>query len=171
MERDDAASRIEANGKGDHKVQSYNFRSTLTNRDDIRLPVPKPERYDREAYRGFIESVRKHGFKIFDTLFPDWRNWGVINGKVDPNKADAVGFNAAYSDGDAEQRARIADRMRDYWLGLWWTLQNDPDLSEEFKATARQWGLPKDEFVETGPVSPQVYVRVARNVVDSHRRV
>jgi hypothetical protein len=155
-------------GKGDHRVQSYNFRSTITNRDDLRLPVPKPETYDRDAYRGLVESVRKHGFKTFDALFPDWRNWGVINGKADPNKGDAIGFNVAYSEGDAGERARIAARMRDYWLGLWWTLQNDPDLSEEFRASARQWGLPKDEFVETGHVSPQVYVRVARRMLGAY---
>ncbi|HEU5078538.1 MAG TPA: FAD-dependent oxidoreductase [Opitutaceae bacterium] len=155
-------------GKGDHRVQSYNFRSTLTTRDDIRVPVPKPARYDREDYRGLVESVNKHGFKSIEELYPDSRNWGMVNGKADPNKADAVGFNFAYAEGDSEQRARIADRMRDYWLGLWWTLQNDPALPENFKVAARHWGLPKDEFVETGNVSPQVYVRVARRMLGAY---
>lgn len=155
-------------GKGDHRVQAYNFRSTLTNRDDLRLPVPKPERYDRTPYAGLVSSVLKHHFATFEELFPDSRNWGQINGKADPNKGDAVGFNAGYTEGDAEQRARIAARLRDHWLGVWWTLQNDPTLPESFKASARRWGLPKDEFVENGHVSPQVYVREARRMLGAY---
>src|SRR5690606_6635728 len=100
-----------------------------------------------------------------DQLFTDTVRWAMINGKCDPNKADFPGVNFGYVEGDYEQRARITEKVQDYWLSLWWMLQNDPELPEEFKADARRWGLPKDEDVESGHVTPQIYVRVARRML------
>lgn len=152
-------------GKGDHRVQSYNMRSTLTNRADILVPIEKPAEYTPEPHRGFIDSVKRGGYKTFEELFHDVPLWGGVNGKFDPNKADAVGLNYGYVEADAEGRRRIVNRLRDHWLSLWYMLQNDPDLPEEFRASARKWGLPKDEFVESGHVSPQPYVRVGRRMM------
>jgi hypothetical protein len=152
-------------GTGDHRVQSYNMRSTLTNRADILVPVPKPDEYMPEAHRGFIDAVNRNGYKTFEELFHDAPLWGGVNGKFDPNKADAVGMNYGYVEADPEGRRRIVKRLRDYWLSLWYMLQNDPDLPEEFRASAKKWGLPKDEFVESGHVSPQPYIRVGRRMM------
>ena len=44
-------------GKGDQRVQSYNIRSTLTNRPDLALPIPKPSHYDPETFRAAKEAV------------------------------------------------------------------------------------------------------------------
>lgn len=158
----------EYRGTGDHRVQSYNMRSTLTNRDDIRLPIPKPEEYTPEAHRAFVEAVKRGGYRTFEELFTDVPLWGGVNGKFDPNKADAVGMNLGYVEADAEGRRRIVKRLRDYWLSLWYMLQNDPGLPEEFRASARQWGLPKDEFTESGNISPQPYIRVGRRMLGRH---
>lgn len=151
-------------GTGDHRVQSYNIRGTLTTRDDLRVAIPKPEHYDPEPFESFIHLAQEHNIKTFEDLFDDEERWGMINGKCDPNKADMVGVNFAYSEADYEARARIVGRVQDHWLSLWWMLQNDPRLSEEFRTSARRWGLPKDEYVESGHVTPQVYVRVARRM-------
>ncbi|WP_438479289.1 FAD-dependent oxidoreductase [Oleiharenicola lentus] len=155
-------------GKGDHRVQAYNFRSTLTTRDDIRVPIAKPKYYTPEQHRHFIESVKKHNFHTFEDLFHDAPLWGPVNGKSDPNKADFTGVNYNYPEADYAMRAEIAARVRDHWLSMWWLLQNDPELPEDFKASARRWGLPKDEFVESGHVSPQIYVREARRLLGRH---
>ncbi len=152
-------------GKGDHRVQAYNFRSTLTNRDDLRVPIAKPKYYSPGPHRHFVETVRKHNFHSFEELFHDAPLWGPVNGKSDPNKADFTGVNYNYPEADYAMRAEIAARVRDHWLSLWWMLQNDPELPEDFKASARRWGLPKDEFVESGHVSPQIYVREARRLL------
>lgn len=152
-------------GKGDHRVQSFNMRSTLTNRPDILVPIPKPAEYMPEAHRAYVEAVKRDGFRTFEELFHDVPLWGGVNGKFDPNKADAVGLNYGYIEADAEGRRRIVQRLRDYWLSLWYLLQNDPGLSEEFRASAKKWGLPKDEFIESGHVSPQPYVRVGRRML------
>ncbi len=155
-------------GKGDHRVQAYNMRSTLTNRDDIRVPVPKPEHYMPEDFRGFIETVKKHKLTKFEELFTNVPKWGMVNGKADPNVADAVGMNYNYVEGDYEERERVVRKVQDYWLSLWYMLQNDPELPEEFRESAKKWGLPKDEYEESGHVSPQVYVRVGRRMLGRH---
>jgi hypothetical protein len=155
-------------GKGDHRVQAYNFRSTLTTRDDLRVAIEKPKHYSPGPHRHFIDSVKKHGFRTFEELFHDAPLWGPVNGKSDPNKADYTGANYNYPEADYAMRAEIADRVRDHWLSLWWMLQNDPELPEDFKTSARRWGLPKDEFVESGHVSPQIYVREARRLLGRH---
>jgi len=151
-------------GKGDHRVQSFNIRLTLTNRPDIRLPIPKPENYDRQKYLSLIRGIKAKGFTKVDQIYPLSR-WALINGKGDPNKADAIGINFGYPEGDYALRGRITKAVQDFCLGQWWTLQNDPDLPEDFKNDARQWGLPSDEYLDSNHVTPQVYVRVTRRML------
>ena len=151
-------------GTGDHRVQSYNVRSTISVDPNNRVPIPKPKQYFREAHAHLIATVNAHGLKRLVELYPDRDRWAEINGKLDPNKADFIGTNLGYSEGDYEQRARITARVQDYWLSHWYMLQNDPALPEDFKADARRYGLPKDEYLESNHVSPQIYVRVARRM-------
>ena len=151
-------------GLGDHRVQAYNVRSTLCIDPNNRVPIAKPENYYREAHAHHIATVNTHGLKTLEALFPDMWRWAVINGKMDPNKADFAGANFGYSEGDYAQRARILSNVQDYWLSLWYLLQNDPGLPEDFKADARRFGLPRDEYLESNHVTPQVYVRVARRM-------
>ena len=152
-------------GSGDHRLQSFNIRSTLTTRDDIRVSIPKPRYYTPQPAHNFVNAVKKRKIHTFEELFTDWIHWGEINGKFDPNKADYVGANYNYPEADPAARAEIVDHVRDYWLSLWWTLQNDPELPDDFKTSARRWGLPTDEFVESGHVTPQLYVREARRML------
>jgi hypothetical protein len=152
-------------GTGDHRVQSYNIRSTLCVDPNNHVPIPKPKQYFRDAHSHLIKTVNEHGLKKLVELYPDRNRWGEINGKMDPNKCDFMGAQIGYSEGDYEQRARIVAKVQDYWLSHWWMLQNDPELPEEFKADARRYGLPKDEFLESNHVTPQIYVRVARRML------
>ena len=151
-------------GTGDHRVQSYNVRSTISVDPNNHVPIPKPKQYFREAHAHLVATVNAHGLKKLDQLYPDRWRWGEINGKMDPNKADFPGVQFGYSEGDYEQRARITAKVQDYWLSHWYMLQNDPELPEDFKADARRYGLPKDEYLESNHVTPQIYVRVSRRM-------
>ena len=151
-------------GTGDHRVQSYNVRSTLCVDPANRVPIPKPKQYFRDAHAHLVATVNAHGLKRLVDLYPDRDRWAEINGKMDPNKGDFIGTNLGYSEGDYEQRARITAKVQNYWLSLWWMLQNDPELPEDFKADARTYGLAKDEYLESNHVTPQIYVRVARRM-------
>ncbi|MBI5689031.1 MAG: FAD-dependent oxidoreductase [Verrucomicrobia bacterium] len=155
---------VEYLGTGDHRVQSYNIRGTICVDPANRVPIPRPKQYFREAHAHLITTVNTHGLKRLVELYPDRDRWAEINGKMDPNKGDFIGVNLGYSEGDYEQRARITARVQDYWLSLWYMLQNDPELPEEFKADARRYGLPKDEYLESNHITPQIYVRVARRM-------
>ena len=151
-------------GTGDHRVQSYNVRSTISVNPANRVPIPKPKQYFRDAHAHLITTINTHGLKRLVELYPDRDRWAEINGKLDPNKADFIGMNLGYSEGDYEQRARLTAKVQDYWLSLWYMLQNDPELPEAFKADARNYGLPKDEYLESNHITPQIYVRVARRL-------
>jgi hypothetical protein len=151
-------------GKGDQRVQAYNIRSTLSTAPD-RVPVPRPRHYYRDAHASHIATIKKFNLSGIEELFTDYARWAPINGKYDPNKADFPGVNFAYADGSYEERARITREVQDYWLSLWWLLQNDPEIPETFRANAKKWGLPADEYLESGHVSPQLYVRVARRLL------
>jgi hypothetical protein len=156
-------------GLGDHRVQAYNIRGTITNRADIRVPFPKPAHYDPTPFQGYKAGVLSGRCKTFEQAMGILPLAQLANGKWDPNCADYWGpIVQAYPEGNAAQRQAVYERVRDHWLSLFWMLQNDPELPESFRKSAMQWGLPSDEYPENGHVTPQVYVRVARRMIGQY---
>lgn len=43
--------------EGDSTIQAYNYRLCLTNDPQNRLPIPRPERYDREEFASMVDDV------------------------------------------------------------------------------------------------------------------
>jgi hypothetical protein len=168
--------------EGDNAIQSYNFRLCLTTDEDNRVPIEKPDAYDREEYASIVEDVREG--RHTDARGPEYEPEGmqrIVNKVEVPNqKTDANNQHAAFLSTDLPEenwpwptsywawRDRFAERLREYTLGLLWFAQNDPELPESFKEQTREWGLAADEYGDNDHFPRQVYVREGRRVEGEH---
>lgn len=159
------------NGTGDELVQAYNFRICLTNVPENQVPITRPENYDSTWYELLV--------RLFEAQ-PDKRDindyfiWSIMpNGKTDINNrggfsTDMIGENHHYPEADYEERENIIRRHEDYTKGLLYFYVSDPRVPAAIQDFVRQWGYPKDEYLESDHWSPQLYVREARRMVGEY---
>lgn len=154
-------------GSGDNHVQAYNFRITLTDKADNMIPLQKPERYNSEHYELLLRLIeKKTNPKISDFLKFDM----MPNRKTDinnqgPFSTDMIGANWDYPDADYSRRESIYRDHLDYTLGLLWFLGHDERVPEQIRKGMCRWGLPKDEYLQTGHFTPQLYIRESRRML------
>ncbi len=156
-----------APGTGDHRVQAYNYRVTLTNHPENRVPIQRPANYNPLNYELLLRHLAAHGPDEWPRVFI---NSPMPNRKTDTNNGggfstNLIGQNWHWAEASYEEREAYALRLRDHTLGLFWTLQNHPSIREDFRKWIGEWGLPKDEYTANGHFSPQVYVRVGRRMI------
>lgn len=154
-------------GQGDRRVQAYNFRMCMTDDPANRLPFPKPAGYDPLRYELLLRYIQAG---VFDALRS---NLPMPNRKTDTNNngafsTDNIGMNYDYPDGDYATREKIFQEHVTYQQGMMWFLANDPRLPAKVREFVNRWGLCKDEFVETGGWSHQMYIREARRMISDY---
>lgn len=154
-------------GDGDTKLQAYNFRMCLTNNPDNRIEIEKPEGYNEADYEILFRAIEQgQSTKFFklNLVTPD---------KTDSNNNSGIstdynGMNHSYAEADYQTREQIWKDHLVYQQGYVWTIQNHPRVPEEIRAVYKPWGLPRDEFTETGHWTPQLYVRESRRMVSDY---
>jgi len=154
-------------GEGDHRVQAYCFRMTLTDVAENKIPIEKPKDYDELRYELLFRN-----FEAGDHRIP-WINSPMPNRKTDINNrlafsTDNIGMNYEYPDGNYSTRSAIMDEHRNYQQGLLWSLANHSRVPEKVRNEVGKWGLAADEFESNGSWTPQLYIRESRRMIGEY---
>lgn len=164
-------SKLEPNGTGDKKVQAYNYRICLTSDPANMVPITQPADYDPVRYELLARLIAKQPQR---KTLNDYFIWSKMpNSKTDINNrngfsTDMIGMNHDYPDADYKKRGEIVKAHEAYTKGLLYFFGHDARVPAELREAMLKWGYPKDEYVETGNWSPQLYIREARRMVGSY---
>lgn len=88
----------------------------------------------------------------------DLNNYGAVS-------TDHIGRNYEWPEGDYQTRESIFQDHFNHNLGMLYFLSNDERVPEKIRKEVGHWGLPADEYKETGHWTPQLYIREARKMV------
>ena len=159
------------NGAGDSLSQAYCYRICLTDSLENMIPISMPENYDPSRYELLLRLMEAQPEKCALT---DYFIWSRMPGrKTDINNRggfslDMIGANHSYPEASFGDRQAIIQNHKDYTLGLLYFVGHDPRVPQQIREEMLRWGLPKDEYPESGHWSPQLYIRECRRMVGEY---
>jgi len=160
-----------ATGFGNDLVQAYNIRLCMTDSLENMIPVSKPDNYDPSHYELLLRLFEAQPEKrtLNDYLIisrmpgrkTDMNNRGAFS-------TDMIGMNWNYPEASYRERKKILKAHLDYTNGLLYFMGHDERVPEEIRNEMLSWGWPKDEYLEFGNMTPQVYLRECRRMVGEY---
>lgn len=154
-------------GRGDRRIQAYNFRLCLSSEEHNQRPFEKPPLYDEREYElllrylqaGFTQALSHLNGRIRGNK-NDMNNKGAVS-------TDFIGCNHDYPEASYLRREEIFQQHVTYHQGLMWFWRNDPRVPTAVRELLEPWGLAADEFTQTGGWPHQLYIREARRMVSN----
>jgi hypothetical protein len=161
-------------GEGDAAIQSYCFRFTATTDPLNRVPVEKPEHFNRSDYNYLLRDIQAGRIEKLNQVFGVYP---LPGGKVEFNNREVSPETGVPSEsldlaeecwpwpeGSPEARRKIYERYLTHNVGMLWMLQNDPEIPDVLRQDARRYGWCRDEYPQNNHLPRQLYVREGRRV-------
>jgi len=155
---------------GDKKIQAYNFRLCLSFDPTNQIKIYKPENYDSTNYELWLRINEIQPYQsIHNTLIIH----NMPNSKTDMNNnggfsTDFIGMNWNYAEADYATRIKIIKMHEDYTKGFLYFLANDSRVPAHIRAGMNNYGYPKDEYLDNGNFSHQLYIRESRRMIGEY---
>jgi hypothetical protein len=155
-------------GSGDKRVQAYNFRLILTQKEENCIPWTKPEGYDPQQYELLARYIKAGGIDDIYGKFDKLRGEKVDKNNHGAISTDFIGQNFHFPEGSYTEREAIFQAHVQWHRGLFWFLVSDERVPKDAREWSASWGLCKDEFLSTDGWSQQLYVRESRRLIGDY---